>query len=188
MQEWLDAGAIGQVREVQCWTNRPIWPQGMPRPTETMAVPEGLDWDLWIGPTQMRPFHKTYHPFGWRAWQDFGAGAMGDMGCHVMDAAFTILKLGSPTSVVSSEAFNFLPPAPGQGGFGQRVAYNDSYPPSSIIHLSFPARQHATGEAALVRRRTPAGTPRGPRAGTEAARVGHHLLRRQGEDVVRNLH
>ena len=140
MQEWLDAGAIGQVREVQCWTNRPIWPQGMPRPTETMAVPDGLDWDLWIGPTQMRAFHRTYHPFGWRAWQDFGAGAMGDMGCHVMDAAFTILKLGSPTSVVTSEAFNFLPPAPGQGGFGQRVAYNDSYPPSSIIHLSFPAR------------------------------------------------
>jgi Oxidoreductase family, C-terminal alpha/beta domain len=140
MQEWLDAGAIGEVREVQCWTNRPIWPQGMPRPTETIAVPDGLDWDLWIGPTQMRPFHKTYHPFGWRAWQDFGAGAMGDMGCHVMDAAFTILKLGSPTSVVTSEAFNFLPPAPGQGGFGQRVAYTDSYPPSSIIHLSFPAR------------------------------------------------
>ena len=140
MQEWLDAGAIGQVREVQCWTNRPIWPQGMPRPTETMAVPAGLDWDLWIGPTQMRAFHKTYHPFGWRAWQDFGAGAMGDMGCHVMDAAFTILKLGSPTSVVTSEAFNFLPPAPGQGGFGQRVAYNDSYPPASIIHMSFPAR------------------------------------------------
>ena len=140
MQEWLDAGAIGQVREVQCWTNRPIWPQGMPRPTETMAVPDGLDWDLWIGPTQMRAFHKTYHPFGWRAWQDFGAGAMGDMGCHVMDAAFTILKLGSPTSVVTSEAFNFLPPAPGQGGFGQRVAYNDSYPPASIIHMSFPGR------------------------------------------------
>ena len=79
MQEWLDAGAIGQVREVHCWTNRPIWPQGMPRPTETQAVPDGLDWDLWLGPAPMRPFHKTYHPFGWRAWQDFGAGAMGDM-------------------------------------------------------------------------------------------------------------
>ena len=79
MQEWLDAGALGQVREVHCWTNRPIWPQGMPRPTDTLAVPDGLDWDLWIGPSPMRPFQKTYHPFGWRAWQDFGAGAMGDM-------------------------------------------------------------------------------------------------------------
>jgi predicted dehydrogenase len=140
MQEWLDAGAIGQVREVHCWTNRPIWPQGMPRPTDTPAMPQGLDWDLWIGPSPMRPFHTTYHPFGWRAWQDFGAGAMGDMACHVMDAAFTILKLGAPTSLVAAEAFNFLPPAPGERGFGKRVQYNDSYPPSSIIHLSFPER------------------------------------------------
>ncbi|WP_396625089.1 Gfo/Idh/MocA family protein [Luteitalea sp.] len=140
MQEWLEAGAIGQVREVHCWTNRPIWPQGMPRPTEAMAVPDGLDWDFWLGPAPVRPFHKTYHPFGWRAWQDFGAGAMGDMGCHVLDASFTILKLGAPTSVISSLGYNFLPPAPGQRGFGQRVEYNDSYPPSSLIHLTFPAR------------------------------------------------
>jgi predicted dehydrogenase len=140
MQEWLDAGALGQVREVHCWTNRPIWPQGMPRPTDTQAAPTGMDWDLWIGPSPMRPFHKTYHPFGWRAWQDFGAGAMGDMGCHVMDAAFTILKLGAPTSVLATLAYNFLPPGPGERGFGKRVEYNDSYPPSSIIHLSFPAR------------------------------------------------
>jgi predicted dehydrogenase len=140
MQEWLDAGAIGPVREVHCWTNRPIWPQGMPRPTETQSVPAGLDWDMWLGPAPVRPFHKTYHPFGWRAWQDFGAGAMGDMGCHVLDAAFTILKLGAPTSVISTLAYNFLPPGPGERGFGKRVEYNDSYPPSSLIHLSFPER------------------------------------------------
>ena len=140
MQEWYDAGALGHVREVHCWTNRPIWPQGMPRPTEEMPVPEGLDWDLWLGPAPVRPFHKTYHPFGWRAWQDFGAGAMGDMACHVMDASYTILKLGAPTSVIATLAYNFLPPAPGQRGFGQRVEYNDSYPPSTVIHLSFPAR------------------------------------------------
>ena len=140
MEEWLNSGVLGQVREVHCWTNRPIWPQGMPRPTDTPAMPTGLDWDLWIGPTQMRPFHTTYHPFGWRAWQDFGAGAMGDMGCHVMDAAFQVLKLGAPDSVVSSIAYNFLPPPPGTRGYGQRVVYNDSYPPASIIHLSFPAR------------------------------------------------
>jgi predicted dehydrogenase len=140
MQEWLDAGAIGPVREVHCWTNRPIWPQGMPRPTEVEAVPDGFDWEMWIGPSPMRPFHKTYHPFGWRAWQDFGAGAMGDMGCHVMDAAFTILKLGAPSSVLATLAYNFLPPAPGERGYGKRVEYNDSYPPSSIIHMAFPAR------------------------------------------------
>jgi predicted dehydrogenase len=140
MQEWVAAGAIGPIREVHCWTNRPIWPQGMPRPTETMNPPDGFDWENWIGPAPMRPFHRTYHPFGWRAWQDFGAGAMGDMGCHVLDASFTILKLGYPDSVIASLGYNFLPPAPGQRGFGQRVAYNDSYPPSSTIHLSFPAR------------------------------------------------
>ena len=140
MQEWLDAGAIGSVREVHCWTNRPIWPQGMPRPTEQQAVPDGLDWEMWIGPAPMRPFHRTYHPFGWRAWQDFGAGAMGDMACHVMDASYTILKLGAPTSVIATLAYNFLPPKPGERGFGQRVEYNDSYPPSSVIHLAFPER------------------------------------------------
>jgi predicted dehydrogenase len=76
MQEWLTADAIGPVREVHCWTNRPIWPQGMPRPTETPAIPEGLDWDLWIGPAPMRPYHPTYHPFGrtsapapWETWR-----------------------------------------------------------------------------------------------------------------------
>ena len=140
MQEWFAADAIGQVREVHCWTNRPIWPQGMPRPAETPAIPEGLNWDFWIGPAPMRPYHPTYHPFGWRAWQDFGAGAMGDMACHVMDACYTVLKLGAPTSVIATLAYNFLPPAPGERGFGKRVEYNDSYPPSSVIHLSFPAR------------------------------------------------
>ena len=140
MQEWLAAGAIGAVREVHCWTNRPVWPQGMPRPTDTPAVPDGLDWDLWIGPAPMRAYNRAYHPFSWRAWQDFGAGAMGDMGCHVMDAAFTILKLGAPSSVIAAEAYNVLPPQSAGGGFGQRVAYNDSYPPASIIHLSFPQR------------------------------------------------
>jgi len=142
MQEWLAADAIGPIREVHCWTNRPVWPQGFPRPTDTPAVPEGLDWDLWIGPSPMRPYNPAYHPFSWRAWQDFGAGAMGDMACHVMDAAFTILKLGAPTSVIATEAFNVVqvPGAgPGWGG-SKRVDYNDSYPPASVIHLSFPAR------------------------------------------------
>jgi predicted dehydrogenase len=140
MQEWLDAGAIGPVREVHCWTNRPIWPQGMPRPAETPPVPAGLDWDLWLGPAPTRPFHTTYHPFGWRAWQDFGAGAMGDMACHVMDAAYTILRLGAPTSIIANIAYNVLRvDVPGPFPF-RRVAYDDSFPPASIIHLTFPER------------------------------------------------
>ena len=143
MQEWVAAGAIGAVREVHCWTNRPVWPQGYERPTDTPPVPEGFDWDLWIGPTTMRPYNPAYHPFSWRAWQDFGAGAMGDMACHVMDAAFTVLKLGAPESIIASEAFNVVKspgsPVSGYGG-SHRVEYNDSYPPASVIHVSFPAR------------------------------------------------
>jgi predicted dehydrogenase len=140
MQEWFEAGAIGEVREVHAWTNRPIWPQGMPRPTEEMPVPEGMDWDLWLGAAPARPFHKTYHPSFWRAWQDFGAGAMGDMACHVMDASYTVLKLGAPESIIATSGAIVQPPPAGQRGWGVRVKYNDSYPPSSLIHLSYPKR------------------------------------------------
>jgi predicted dehydrogenase len=140
MQEWFEAGAIGEVREVHAWTNRPIWPQGMPRPTEEQPVPEGMDWDLWLGGAPARPFHKTYHPSFWRAWQDFGAGAMGDMACHVMDASYTVLKLGAPESIIATSGAIVQPPPAGQRGWGVRVKYNDSYPPSSLIHLSYPKR------------------------------------------------
>jgi predicted dehydrogenase len=140
MQEWFEAGAIGEVREVHAWTNRPIWPQGMPRPTEEMPVPEGMDWELWLGAAPARPFHKTYHPSFWRAWQDFGAGAMGDMACHVMDASYTVLKLGAPESIIATPGAIVQPPPAGQRGWGVRVKYNDSYPPSSLIHLSYPKR------------------------------------------------
>ena len=116
MQEWFEAGAIGQVREVHCWTNRPIWPQGMPRPTEEHAVPDGVDWDLWLGPAPVRPFHKTYHPFGWRAWQDFGAGAMGDMACHVMDASYDGAEAGCAVEHHRLAGHIFLPPAAGPRG------------------------------------------------------------------------
>jgi predicted dehydrogenase len=141
IEEWIGAGAIGPVREVHSWTNRPIWPQGMPRPTDTPRAPRGFDWDLWVGPSPMRPYHPTYHPFGWRAWQDFGAGALGDMGCHVLDPAFQALKLGAPTSVVASLGSNIILMKNEKGQpVSRRVEYTDSYPPSSVVHLSFPAR------------------------------------------------
>lgn len=141
IEEWIADGAIGPVREVHCWTNRPIWPQGMPRPTDTPAVPEGLDWNLFIGPSPMRPYNPTYHPFSWRAWYDFGSGALGDMACHVMDAAYTALKLGYPTSVQAYLAYQVVAvPRPEGGTDNQRLEYKDSYPPASIIHYTFPAR------------------------------------------------
>src|SRR6185436_11979255 len=93
MCEWVWDGAIGHVREAHGWTNRPVWPQGveMDRPSETVATPTGLDWDLWIGPAAYRPFNPTYHPAKWRAWWDFGTGSLGDMGCHIIDPLFWAL-------------------------------------------------------------------------------------------------
>ena len=142
IEEWIADGAIGKVSEVHCWTNRPIWPQGMPRPNEYPAVPDGLDWDLWIGPAPMRPFHPTYHPFAWRSWIDFGAGALGDMACHVMDAAYTALKLGYPSSVTGYIAYQVVERArkDGKGTENVRLEYDDSYPMASVLHYTFPAR------------------------------------------------
>jgi predicted dehydrogenase len=138
IEEWINDGAIGKVHEVHCWTNRPIWAQGMQRPTETPPVPAGLDWDLWIGPAPMRPYHPTYHPTAWRAWWDFGCGALGDMACHVMDAAYSVLKLGYPTSVTTHMAYNVAPNK--TGPWGSRVKYDDGFPPGTIVYLTFPAR------------------------------------------------
>ncbi|UCE50300.1 MAG: Gfo/Idh/MocA family oxidoreductase [Phycisphaerales bacterium] len=97
--EFIAAGAIGPVREVHSWCNRPISPRGMDRPKETPPVPEGLDWDLWLGPAPKRPYHPCYLPFTWRGWWDFGTGVLGDIGCHQFAPIFRALKLGYPTSV-----------------------------------------------------------------------------------------
>ena len=167
IQEWLEDGAIGKVHEVHCWTNRPIWPQGMQRPTDTPPVPDGLDWDMWIGPSPMRPYHPAYHPFSWRAWQDFGAGALGDMACHVMDAAYSTLQLGYPTSVTTYVAYNVVPVVRPDGTSGK--------PPDPVqrqlpalnarpLHLPRAEQETAGGEAALVRRRSAARAARGARA------------------------
>ena len=101
--ELIKAGVLGDVREVHVWTNRPIWPQGMSRPKET-AVPAHLDWDLWLGPAPYRPYHEGCVPFNWRAYWDFGTGALGDMGCHNMDLAFFALNLRNPKWVEATSS------------------------------------------------------------------------------------
>ena len=100
-REWLQAGAIGPVREIHSWSDRPgkWWSQNHDRPTETPPVPASVDWDLWIGAAPMRPYSKRYHPHDWRAWFDFGTGALGDMAIHNMDPAFYALDLGAPSAV-----------------------------------------------------------------------------------------
>ena len=100
-REWLQAGAIGPVREIHCWSDRPgkWWTQDHDRPTDTPPVPAALDWDLWIGAAPMRPYSRRYHPHDWRGWFDFGTGALGDMAIHNMDPAFYALDLGAPSAV-----------------------------------------------------------------------------------------
>ena len=131
--EWIWAGTIGEVREAHAWTNRPVWPQGLVRPTETPPVPAALDWDLWLGTAPWRPYHPAYLPFSWRGWWDFGTGALGDMACHIIDPIFKALKLGYPTSVEASASVfvQDWQPLPNLG----------SAPTSSIIHFDFPARE-----------------------------------------------
>jgi len=99
IREWVEAGAIGTVREIQLWTNRPIWPQALDRPLDEYFTPSWLDWELWLGPAPARPYHPAYAPFKWRGWWDFGTGALGDIACHSMDASFWALELGYPTRI-----------------------------------------------------------------------------------------
>ena len=110
--EWIWDGAIGDIHEAHCWTNRPIWPQNLEAPTEIPSVPPTLDWNLWVGPSRWRPYHPDYVPWKWRGWWDFGTGALGDMGAHIMDHAFWPLKLKYPTSVhaTSSDFTEDSPP------------------------------------------------------------------------------
>jgi predicted dehydrogenase len=122
--EWIWSGAIGPVREVMNWSSRPFWPQGLERPKEAEPVPDGLDWDRWLGPAPERPFNHAYLPFVWRGWSDFGCGALGDMGSYSFDTIFRVMKLEAPTSVESSSSDR----------------YEETYPLASIIHFNFPAR------------------------------------------------
>jgi predicted dehydrogenase len=142
--EMIWSGAIGEVREVHCWSNRPLWPQGMTRPEGSDPVPAHLDWDLWLGPAPVRPFKDkwgrdhlvmkqakynypfdaVYHPWNFRGWWDFGTGALGDMGCHHLNTLFKALRLGPPTSVWASST----------------KAMPEATPLASTVAWEFPAR------------------------------------------------
>jgi predicted dehydrogenase len=129
--EYIWAGAIGKVREIHSWSNRrpDISPRGIPRPKETPPVPEHMNWDLWLGPAPVRPYHPCYHPFRWRGWWDFGTGVLGDIGCHNLSAAFKALKLGWPESVEACSTHWNAPPE----------IKNETAPLASIVTYRFPA-------------------------------------------------
>jgi predicted dehydrogenase len=125
--EWIQSGAIGEVREVHCRSNRPIWPQGIMRPAAE-AVPDTLDWDLWLGPAPEASFSREIVPFNWRGYVDYGTGALGDMGAHIMDHPVWALDLGMPESV--------------EGEVDRKVAGSekDTHPNSCTITYHFPAK------------------------------------------------
>lgn len=131
VKEWIQAGVIGKVREVHSWTNRPIgsWTdvhgRGSPDHSQMIpVVPQGLSWDLWQGVAQPRPYDPSYLPFSWRGFTDYGAGALGDMACHIMDSAFWGLDLGSPESIQATTT--------------SMTGY--TFPASSVVTYEFPAR------------------------------------------------
>lgn len=135
--EWIWDGAIGDVREVHNWSNRPFWPQGMTQyPTETPPIPDGFDWDLWLGPAQYRLYHPTYTHAVFRGWYDFGTGALGDMGHYSFRQIFQILKLEKPIQVEASrsqfwEIVDCL---------WEKQENTISFPRSSVIRFEFPER------------------------------------------------
>jgi len=124
LKQWIDAGAIGRVREVHNWSSRPYWPQGVTRPPDSMPVPEGLNWNLWLGPAPERPFHKAYLPFVWRGWFDFGCGSFGDMGCYSFAGIFRILNLAPPDTFEATAS----------------EPHPETYPKASLVHLNFASR------------------------------------------------
>lgn len=124
LAQWLKEGVLGEVRSVEGYTNRPIWPQGMAAFAAAEAPPATLDWDLWLGPRPMRPYVPGLHPFAWRAFYEFGCGALGDMGCHIFDIAFYALQLRCPNRIRVEKSEQ------------SEVAY----PASSKIVFDFPAR------------------------------------------------
>lgn len=121
---WLWDDQLGEIREVHAWTNRPVWPQGLRRPTETVPVPDTLNWDLFLGVAPFRPYNPCYTPFSWRGWWDFGTGALGDMACHILDPVFRALRLKYPTSIIGSST----------------EVNTETAPHAEVVHFIYPER------------------------------------------------
>ena len=134
--EMIWSGAIGAVREVHNWSNRPVWPSGMKKLPEEEPVPDGFNWDLWLGPAEYRPFSYKYTHAVFRGWYDFGTGAIGDMGCYSMDVIYRALKLGAPATVEANGSFycDVIDEIPTR-------LYNEvAHPQAMTAHYTFPAR------------------------------------------------
>ena len=132
---WINAGAIGTLTEVHNWTNRPVWPQYPVIPTDNPPVPEGLNWDLWLGPEADRSYSPEYTNMVFRGWYDFGGGSMADMGHYSLWTVFNALQLTSPTMVVPhlSHVVGMHDPVPYQ------IKNDFSFPMASTVRFAYPA-------------------------------------------------
>ncbi len=137
--DWYKAGIIGEVHTVYCWTDRPVWPQGIAWPLQKAKVPKELDWDLWLGTAPKKDYIEKLVPFNWRGWWDYGTGALGDMGCHLIEPPFRVLELLYPTDVTASVGSVYV-------GEFKRGYFPESGPPSSFVTMNFAERN---GKAAV---------------------------------------
>jgi hypothetical protein len=136
VMKWIREGAIGTLKEVHNWSNRPVWPQYPTMPMGTPAVPEGFDWDLWLGPEAERPYHSDYTHMVFRGWYDFGGGSMADMGHYSLWTVFNALELDAPTSVEPMLShFCEL-----RDGVSRTIRNDFSFPIASAVRFRFPAR------------------------------------------------
>lgn len=142
LSEWYDAGLIGDVHTVYCWTNRPVWPQGIEWPTAKSKVPDELDWNLWLGTAPQKDYVDKLVPFNWRGWWDYGTGALGDMGCHLVEAPFRVLDIRYAKDVQASVGSVYVDEF--KQGF-----FPESCPPSSHITLTFPKTAKTKGDVTL---------------------------------------
>jgi hypothetical protein len=130
LMEWYNAGIIGDVHDVYVWTDRPVWPQGIAWPDKPAAVPAELNWNLWLGTAPEKEYVENIAPFNWRGWWDYGTGALGDMGCHLIEAPFRVLELGYPTEATCSVSSYYTGPF-------KRGYYPESAPAASHVTLKF---------------------------------------------------
>ncbi|WP_423146721.1 Gfo/Idh/MocA family protein [Rubrolithibacter danxiaensis] len=142
MTEWFDAGLIGDVHTVYCWTDRPVWPQGIPWPAQSSEIPKELNWDLWLGTAPYKEYVDKLVPFNWRGWWDYGTGALGDMGCHLVEVPFRVLGLTSPKDVQASVGSVYVDEF-------KRGYFPESCPPSSHAILTFPKTAKTKGDITL---------------------------------------
>ena len=134
---WIQQGVIGKVKEVHSWVNAKF-PQ-QPAPAQADTIPASLNWDHWLGVAPERDFsNKIYHPFNWRGWQDFGGGAIGDFGCHILDPVFSALRLTAPTSFMCTDVETSWKDTPAR--------FSDSWPAHESFHYVFPGTKYTAGE------------------------------------------